>query len=237
VWEWKNDDPFGNNPPNENPSGLGQFPYNNRFPGQYFDQETGTSHNWFRTYNPATGRYEQSDPIGLAGGISTYGYVKAAPLRNMDFYGLDGNISDYLVKPVVQACVRTTTAIVTATVGLAVVLATHSGNAGDACDVMDKPNSCLNDCEKIERQIAYLKSEVIWRYFRMLEDAKDLYNRATIKPLNSRSGTWVGHIQAFRQEQLKLREAIALAKAKGCKVDPDAEVWASTAPPNSPVDR
>lgn len=73
VWEWSNTEPFGANLPNENPSGLGAFAYNLRFPRQYYDQETGTHYNYFRDYDLATGRYGQSDPIGLKGGINTYG--------------------------------------------------------------------------------------------------------------------------------------------------------------------
>ncbi len=88
VWRWDNSDPFGANLPNENPSGLGNFKYNNRFPGQYYDQETGTHYNYFRDYDPATGRYAQSDPIGLQGGINTFGYVGAKPLNARDSRGL-----------------------------------------------------------------------------------------------------------------------------------------------------
>ena len=88
VWEWKNDDPFGANVPNENPSGLGAFAFNLRFPGQYYDQETGTHYNYFRDYEPATGRYVQSDPIGLFGGISTFAYVGSSPLLYTDPTGL-----------------------------------------------------------------------------------------------------------------------------------------------------
>ncbi|MCA3025668.1 MAG: hypothetical protein ING73_15685 [Rhodocyclaceae bacterium] len=89
VWEWKNDDPFGSNAPDENPSGIaGLFKYNLRLPGQYYDQETGTYYNYFRDYDPATGRYVQSDPIGLAGGVNTYGYVGGSPLNSIDPYGL-----------------------------------------------------------------------------------------------------------------------------------------------------
>jgi len=87
-WEWPGSDPFGNNAPNENPAGLGIFAYNLRFPGQYFDSETGKHYNYFRDYDPAIGRYIESDPIGLKGGISTYGYVGGRPLTSFDPEGL-----------------------------------------------------------------------------------------------------------------------------------------------------
>ncbi|MBK6982060.1 MAG: RHS repeat-associated core domain-containing protein [Betaproteobacteria bacterium] len=87
-WEWAQGEPFGGNAANENPGGLGSFAFNLRFPGQYFDQETGLHYNYFRDYDPAIGRYVQSDPIGLKGGINSYGYAWARPLAAMDLYGL-----------------------------------------------------------------------------------------------------------------------------------------------------
>jgi RHS repeat-associated protein len=89
VWKWDNTEAFGNSAPNDNPSGLGTFAFNLRFPGQYWDSETGTSYNYFRTYDPSIGRYIQSDPIGLSGGINTYAYVKGQPLTLTDPFGLD----------------------------------------------------------------------------------------------------------------------------------------------------
>jgi RHS repeat-associated protein len=71
VWRWDNQEPFGNNPPDENPSGLGAFEFDLRFPGHVWSKETQTAYNGHRdAYDPAIGRYPQSDPIGLEGAWS-----------------------------------------------------------------------------------------------------------------------------------------------------------------------
>jgi RHS repeat-associated protein len=65
------------------------FIYNLRFPGQYYDAETGLSHNGFRDcYDPQTGRYCQPDPTGLAGGINPYSYADNNPISGIDPLGL-----------------------------------------------------------------------------------------------------------------------------------------------------
>jgi RHS repeat-associated protein len=62
--------------------------YNLGFPGQFRDAESGLWHNGFRDYEPTLGRYIQSDPIGLAGGINTYGYAGGNPVTGFDSLGL-----------------------------------------------------------------------------------------------------------------------------------------------------
>ena len=64
--------------------------YNLGFPGQYYDAEGASWQNWFRTYDGSVGRYTQSDPIGLAGGLNPYNYANANPLVFVDPFGLWG---------------------------------------------------------------------------------------------------------------------------------------------------
>ena len=88
VWSATHD-PFGLATVNEDADGNGQnVAFNLRFPGQYYDAETGLHYNYFRTYDPGTGRYLESDPIGLGGGSNTYLYADANPLRFIDPNGL-----------------------------------------------------------------------------------------------------------------------------------------------------
>ncbi|GAA6154131.1 hypothetical protein NBRC116587_35530 [Pseudoteredinibacter isoporae] len=82
VWKGKRD-PFG-----EVDVTTQTITHNLRLPGQYYDLESGLHYNYFRDYDPSLGRYIQSDPIGLDGGINTYGYVEGNPIQYTDPFGL-----------------------------------------------------------------------------------------------------------------------------------------------------
>lgn len=88
VWKWESD-AFGTTMPQQDPDGDGkQTIVNLRFPGQYYDAESGLHQNWHRTYDPSLGRYISSDPIGLRGGLNTYGYALNDPVNSVDPFGL-----------------------------------------------------------------------------------------------------------------------------------------------------
>jgi RHS repeat-associated protein len=89
VWRWDQQEPFGDNPANQDPDGDAiAFSYTLRFPGQYYDAETLLHYNYFRDYDSHIGRYVESDPIGLLSGLNTYGYVDADPVSQVDRLGL-----------------------------------------------------------------------------------------------------------------------------------------------------
>ncbi|MCD9030432.1 DUF6531 domain-containing protein [Luteimonas sp. Y-2-2-4F] len=105
VWTWDlASEAFGNSPPNADPDGDGTaFVLDLRFPGQRYDAASGLNYNYFRDYDPGSGRYAQSDPIGLSGGINTYLYGLGNPLGFFDPLGLcncampaaDGFVENY----------------------------------------------------------------------------------------------------------------------------------------------
>lgn len=130
-WRWDSD-PFGTNLPNENPTGLGAFIYNLRFPGQQYDGVTGLHYNYFRDYDASTGRYVESDPIGLDGGINTYSYVGMQPTM------LDDPTGEFIPAAVAYArCVTQCLALDAAIAGV----------NGDACfDLTGAATSCAVDC-------------------------------------------------------------------------------------------
>ena len=89
VWKYDNNDPFGGNAPDENPSGLGAFEFPLRDKGTYADKETNLVYNWNRYRDPPSGRFIQADPLGInAGDISLYVLRSNNPLSFSDPKGL-----------------------------------------------------------------------------------------------------------------------------------------------------
>jgi RHS repeat-associated protein len=97
IWSWPIlGNPFGEALPDEDPDGdTDRFVFNLRFPGQYYDAEIALHYNYFRDYEANTGRYTESDPIGLMGGINTYSYALESPFGLSDPYGLDVKVCYY----------------------------------------------------------------------------------------------------------------------------------------------
>jgi RHS repeat-associated protein len=69
-------------------SETGSWEQRLRFAGQYYDEESGNYYNYFRDYDPSTGRYLQSDPIELLGGLNTFTFVRDNPVSKIDPKGL-----------------------------------------------------------------------------------------------------------------------------------------------------
>jgi RHS repeat-associated protein len=122
AWRWDTD-PFGTTAPNQNPQGLGTFTYNLRYPGQYFDSETGLSQNYFRDFDPQVGRYVESDPLlqflsrfvslpifsndlllKAPQLLSSYAYVLDNPINFADPLGLCGIEPTGEKKPSLPSC-------------------------------------------------------------------------------------------------------------------------------------
>lgn len=97
IWEWSSEsEVFGNQVPNADADGDGVgFELALRFPGQQATDASGMFYNYQREYDPNVGRYSQSDPIGLEGGISLYAYAEGNSLSNYDATGLESGMFQF----------------------------------------------------------------------------------------------------------------------------------------------
>ena len=97
VWRWDlTGEVFGDTAPVQDPDGDGiALVFDMRFPGQRYDSASGMNYNYWRdSYDAASGRYMQPDPIGISGGLSVYGYADQMPLVAVDANGLKPYLSD-----------------------------------------------------------------------------------------------------------------------------------------------
>lgn len=213
IWRWESD-PFGTTATQEDPDGdLTLFTYNLRFPGQYYDDETGLHYNYYRTYDPSTGRYLESDPIGLDGGLNTYGYVEANPLSFVDPLGLQAG-----PKNTVEAfCIRypaECASVVAGGAGAYTIGQQLSEIASDASSTSTTgdPENCPDDDD--EKKCERYKADARRIYNRLAADKIPEYMRSV------RVGEGdVGHHMQIIQRQSALRIAIAGVR-RNCKNPP-----------------
>jgi RHS repeat-associated protein len=201
VWQavWK---PFG-----EEESITGSLTYDARFPGQWFQIESGLHYNWNRHYDPGTGRYVQPDPLGLAAmlsdGPSVYGYAGQSPLALIDPQGLcieDLCIGEGVVA--IGAC-ASNPACAAMVAGLGVWAGTRYISA-PANSASNRDCDCQPLYDKINKVVNELQSR----------ETKLKWPTLSLPPTGKMSVA--GHVQQFKNKQDQLRSLLNEANSKGC---------------------
>jgi RHS repeat-associated protein len=191
---------------------TGVLTQNIRFPGQWFQAETGLHQNGMRDYDPTTGRYLQADPLGLVDGASVYGYARQSPVRWTDPTGL-------YVFP--QGCAGGPVTCVGSAVVEMIIVGAIILNAPDVPD-FGKSN-CDDDCARLYQDVETRVNRLKKRYYDYLEDKLGLPEEGPYPPGGRR-----GHRNAFENDQSGLRNKLTEADSKGCRnYASDAWLWAT----------
>jgi len=234
VWRWDSD-PFGEAPANQDPDGDGQtFIFSLRFPGQSKDSETDLNYNYFRNYDSALGRYIQSDPIGLSGGLNTFAYVGGNPLSFFDSNGLEAAPkfpSSPVIKPPVPGGFVASPAA-RGIVGTAAEIGLADGPEPGPADLVAITwilwEWCKPDCNKITGKIYENMEEFDRRIEELLTDRCDQYLFANLAPnpkyadIGCRGTYWEGHRHRLRNLQNELAKNIRRALRANCYIPPGA---------------
>ena len=207
---WQGDyDPFG-----KATETVAKVEQNLRFPGQYLDRESGLHYNYFRTYDPSIGRYTQSDPIGLEGGVSTYGYAYQNSLRYTDPDGLNpvaGCLAGAWAGPF--GCGVGAAVLGSASLAAMLSLRSDSVSLDSTQDQSCEANSDNDRCRELLLDIERFKNGISRRIRQLNENAGGI-DQAT-------------HIRQLKERQHGLRKRLNEAASLGCKVPSDAWYWAS----------
>lgn len=202
LWTW-NSDPFGNGTP------IGSLAYNLRFPGQYYDAETGHNYNYHRDYDPSVGRYIESDPLDLQGGVNTYGYVNGNPI------GLSDSRGEFF-----DATGAFFTAVETAVEASAATAAAAAAGVAAAFYPTSTANDELTPCQQRDDKCR-----------KAIADAERAYNELRFRSIpqymyaSNHNEADDGHLEAIRQGQAALADAIRRVKLYCTNPPPELDQW------------
>ncbi len=247
-WSWVAE-PFGNSAAVTNPLGLGPVDLPLRMPGQLFDADTGLLYNWHRHYDAGVGRYTQSDPIGLAGGINTYSYVGGNPLSYVDPRGLAGCkwvgpalICDVGPPPVVDPDYPSSPSASSA--GFRNPFEGLFKNpkprwvTGKQESYWDAAQCYEGDpCQQLKAYVRQANRDAKGKQGRMETDAQGLFRNAYSTPNPSVTGsptTWMGHWRDLRGLIGKINEMIAMGQRMGCDMSEEIVMMGGLYLPNAP---